>query len=297
MKQIIVFGGPTASGKTALAIKSALFLDTEIISADSRQCYTEMTIGTAKPDAAELNQVKHHFINSHHLPEVVNAGVFAAYAAPVVQDLLQKNGSVVIAGGTGLYIKALLGGLDDFPEVSPEIREQLNREWNEDDGESLRQELERTDPDWYSRTDLQNPRRVMRALEIIRVSGKPYSSFLGKPARKWDAEIRFFYPDPERQQLYKRIAERVRKMIEDGLEKEVRSLLPWREHPALHSVGYREFFEYFDGKTSLEHTVENIIRHTRNYAKRQWTWFRNQGDWTPVNPEKWEPSEALANQR
>jgi tRNA dimethylallyltransferase len=227
----------------------------------------------------------------------VNAGVFADYATPLVQELLQKKGSVVIAGGTGLYIKALLGGLDYFPEVSPEIREQLSREWSEDHGASLRKELERTDHSWYSRIDLQNPRRVLRALEIIRVSGQPYSSFLGKPAQKWDAEIHFFYPDPIRSLLYEKIALRVRKMIEEGLEMEVRSLLPWREHPALQSVGYREFFEYFDGKTDLESTVENITRHTRNYAKRQWTWFRNQGDWTPIDPEKWEPSDALRNHR
>ena len=226
----------------------------------------------------KIKQVKHHFINSHHLPQIVNAGVFADYATPVVQELLEKNNSVVIAGGTGLYIKALLGGLDDFPSVTPEIREQLNREWNKDEGLSLKRELEKKDNFLYSRIDLQNPRRVIRALEIIRVSGKPYSSFLNKPVQKWDAIIRLFYPDPPRQQLYEKIAFRVRQMIEDGLGNEVRALLPWREHPALQSVGYREFFDYFDGKTDLEGTVANIIRHTRNYAKRQWTWFRNQGD-------------------
>jgi tRNA dimethylallyltransferase len=286
MKKIIVIGGPTASGKTALAIRCALRLGTEIISADSRQCYTEMSIGTAKPSPEELESVPHHFISSHHLPFRVNAGTYVEYVKPILQKLLDEKGIAVIAGGTGLYIRALLEGLDEFPEIPDEIRAQLNAEAREP-GSMLHhlEELKSTDPVWYELVDRSNQRRILRALEVIRTSGRPYSSFLAGEKSVWDAEIRYFYPDPDRELLYERIEQRVHNMMALGLEEEVRSLQQWESHPALHTVGYREFFPYFRGEYSREKVVQLIIQHTRNYAKRQWTWFRNQGQWQALSTE------------
>lgn len=292
MNKIIVIGGPTASGKTALAIRCAQKLGTDIISADSRQCYTEMTIGTAKPSAKELSLVTHHFINSHQLPQKVSAGVFAEYSTPILLKLLSEKGAAVIAGGTGLYIRALLEGLDNFPEVPANIRESINSEAQTENALEIHQnELKMKDPEWYSKIDLNNHRRIIRALEIIRTSNLPYSSFLQSEKQKWNAEIHYYFPDPDRKLLYERIEKRVHEMINNGLEKEVHGLMQWENHPALQTVGYKEFFSFFRGETDFNTTVGMIVQHTRNYAKRQWTWFRNQGDWTPLNPD----SEAFQN--
>jgi tRNA dimethylallyltransferase len=286
MNKIIVIGGPTASGKTALAIRCATQMGTEIISADSRQCYTEMTIGTAKPTREELESVPHHFISSHQLPFRVNAGTYIEYAKPILERLLNEKGSAVIAGGTGFYIKALLEGLDEFPEIPDEIRAKLNKESKESGSLELhQQELKRKDPDWFGQADIQNHRRILRALEVIRTSSLPYSSFLAKAKVSWNADIRYFYPNPDRQQLYDRIEQRVLGMMVAGLEEEVRNLSQWESHPALQTVGYREFFPYFRGEYSREDAIKKIIQHTRNYAKRQWTWFRNQGQWLALDPD------------
>lgn len=284
MSRIIVIGGPTASGKTALAIRTAQLLQTEIISADSRQCYTEMTIGTAKPALHELEAVRHHFINSHSLPFKVNAGEFAVYATPVLKNLLREKKAAVIAGGTGLYIQALLSGLDQFPDIPDAIRNQLRREAETVNSlQQHRDELQKKDPVLFKTIDRNNHRRIIRALEVIRTSGLPYSGFLDKQHKTWEADIRYYYPDPPRHALYERINQRVDSMLDAGLEEEARSLLKWWPHPALQTVGYREFFSYFRGEESLARTIELIKQHSRNYAKRQWTWFRNQGEWKALD--------------
>jgi tRNA dimethylallyltransferase len=245
-----------------------------------------MSIGTAKPSQEELQSVPHHFISSHHLPFRVNAGTYVEYVKPILQQLLEEKGTAVIAGGTGLYIRALLEGLDEFPEIPDEIRAQLNAEARVP-GSIVHhlEELKADDPAWYEQIDRNNQRRILRALEVIRTSGRPYSSFLAGEKSAWDAEIRYFYPDPDRDLLYERIEKRVFNMMEEGLEDEVRSLQQWESHPALHTVGYREFFPYFRGEYSREEAIKKIIQHTRNYAKRQWTWFRNQGQWQALDPD------------
>lgn len=296
MKQIVVIGGPTASGKTTLAIRCALLLDTEIISADSRQCYTEMSIGTAKPEPQDLARVAHHFINSHSVKENVTAGIYEAYAEPIVNRLLATNESVVIVGGTGLYIRALLEGLDHFPPVPTTIRTELKLELEAGFAPQQLEELRIKDPVWYAKVDRNNPRRITRALEIIRTTGKPFSDFLLSKKKNWQGTtLRYFYTNPPRLQLYSTIDERVDQMVLSGLEKEVNDLLPWRSHPALQTVGYREFFNYFDGVDTLETCIDAIKLHSRNYAKRQWTWFRNQGDYIPIDPSNWNPEESILN--
>jgi tRNA dimethylallyltransferase len=298
MRRIIVIGGPTASGKTALAIRCALKYDTGIISADSRQCYVDMSIGTAKPNDTELSLAPHYFINTHHLPDRINAGAFCEYAKPILENLLQTNGVAIIAGGTGLYIKALLEGLDEFPEIPEKIRTTLLQEAQKE-GALIQhvEELKREDPDWYSKVDLNNHRRILRALEIIRHTGKSYTSFLNSPRHNWKAAIHYYYLNSERELLYDKINRRVDLMIEQGLENEVRNLEKWKSHPALHTVGYQELFPFFEGKTSLEDAILQIKQHSRNYAKRQLTWFRNQGEWTALNPSETDPESLLISDR
>jgi tRNA dimethylallyltransferase len=298
MRKIIVIGGPTASGKTALAIRCAKKYNTGIISADSRQCYTELSIGTAKPNDTELSSAPHYFINVHHLPDKVNAGIFCEYAKPILDNLLHKNGVAIIAGGTGLYIKALLEGLDEFPDIPEKIRVTLSNEAQLEGALLLhREELKIVDPDWYNKVDLNNHRRILRALEIIRHTGKPYTSFLNSHRHDWKATVHYYYLNPERELLYERINKRVDAMIEQGLENEVRNLQKWKSHPALNTVGYQELFPFFDGKISLEEAILQIKQHSRNYAKRQWTWFRNQGEWIALNPSETDPESILNSDR
>lgn len=283
MQRLIVIGGPTASGKTALAVKLADATGSEIISADSRQCYREMSIGTAKPSNEELSKIKHHFINNHSLPETINAGLFATEMKPVLTELFKKNNMAIICGGSGLYIKSLLEGLDEFPDIPDEIRTAVRNEMKVNGIKALQRELAVSDPEWFAVVDKNNPRRLQRAIEVIRTSGKKYSSFLNKPVQQWPFSISYYSLNPDRDLLYDQIGKRVQHMIDNGLEDEVRSLLPWRSHPALATVGYREFFDHFDGKLTLKETIESIAMHTRNYAKRQWTWFKNQGSYTALS--------------
>jgi len=283
-KLLVIIAGPTASGKTRLAIDLALHFNTEIVSADSRQFFRELSIGTAKPSTDELSLVKHHFINSHSVSETITAGKFGEAAVELLNSLFQKKDVVIVAGGSGLYIDALLNGLDDLPSANQELREKLNGIFLQDGITALREKLKETDPVSWSKIDLNNPRRIIRALEVTLSSGKPYSSFLrnkGKSA-EWDWLIAgISWP---REELYKRINDRTGKMISDGLLDETKNVIQYRGKNALSTVGYREMFDHIDGKISLEEATGLIAQHTRNYAKRQLTWFRKYPEMIWINP-------------
>jgi tRNA dimethylallyltransferase len=280
---LIIVGGPTASGKTALAIEIAKHFNTEIISADSRQCFREMNIGTAKPSEEELAQIKHHFINTLSVSEDVNAGLFCDYAHQIIAELAQTKSHVVITGGTGLYIKALLEGLDDLPAIPEDFRNALKLEYLNKGLPFFTEELKQKDPDHYKNVDLNNPSRVLRAIELIRFTSMPYSALINKKEGSKKYNSINLCIDLPRETLYERINLRVDKMIEKGLVSEVESLKDYRNQSALRTVGYAELFDFFDGKSTLEKAIELIKQHSRNYAKRQLTWFKNQGEYQMIS--------------
>ena len=279
---LIIVGGPTASGKTALAIEIAKHFNTEIISADSRQCFREMNIGTAKPSEEELAQIKHHFINTLSVSEDVNAGLFCDYAHQIITELSQTKSHVVITGGTGMYIKAILEGLDDLPAIPDEFRNELKLEYLNKGLPFFTEELKQKDPEHYKNVDLNNPSRVLRAIELIRFTGMPYSSLINKKEGNKKYNSINLCIDLPRETLYERINMRVDKMIENGLVSEVESIKDYRNRSALRTVGYAELFDFFDGKSTLENAIELIKQHSRNYAKRQLTWFKNQGEYQMI---------------
>lgn len=247
-------------------------MGTEIISADSRQFYTEMRIGNARPSEAELAAVKHHFVADRSIEKPLTAGRFAEEAAQKCIALFKKYEHLVCVGGSGLYINALCEGLDEFPEVSEAAKEEVLGIWTSAGLPALQQALAQLDPTYFSRVDLQNPRRLMRALEVCLSSGQPYSSFLGKKAaRPWKNV--YFRTNLDRALLYKSIDFRVDDMIEQGLEAEAHSLLKYRHLPVMNTVGYQEWWPYFDGEYDKERAIELIKRNSRRYAKRQMTWF------------------------
>lgn len=287
-KYLIVVGGPTASGKTATAIHLAQYYGTEILSADSRQFFRELNIGTAKASAEELQQVPHHFINSLSIQDTYSVGDFERDALDLLRQLYEKHQFVILAGGSSLYIKALCEGLDEFPEVPLEIRQELENVYATQGLAALQDELAQVDPVYFEQVDRANPQRLIRALSVYRAAGIPFSNF-----RIQKAEPRFFTPiylwlDLPRETLYTRINQRVDQMISAGLEQEARALYPLRQLNALQTVGYQEFFEYFDGRISYTEAIELIKRNSRRYAKRQITWMRRDGFWHifAVNGEK-----------
>lgn len=277
-KTLIVIGGPTASGKTELSIKLAETFQTEIISADSRQCYIELNIGTAKPDSGQLQRVPHHFIDSHSIFSGFSAGAFAEQALEKLNAIFLERDVAVAVGGTGLYLKSLIHGLDSFPETQPEFRNAAKELYNQGGTSELIRFLDLHDPEFLSKVDRQNPARMMRAVEIILQTGKPFSSFTLKNKHTVPWRVKAYVPDLDRKILYARINRRVDQMMDYGLLYEVRSLDKFRPLTTLNTVGYTELFSYLDGKSTLEEAVDKIKQHTRNYAKRQITWFKNQGD-------------------
>ena len=266
--------GPTAIGKTSLAIQLANKFNTEIISADSRQFYKEMSIGTAVPSAEELQAAKHHFIQHISIKDNYNVGDFESEAIKKLDELFKNNKIVIMVGGSGLYTKSVLEGLDYFPEVSLEIRQELNVKLEKEGLDSLQQQLHKLDPDYYKIVDLENPHRVIRALEVCISSGKPYSSYLNQPKKKRNFTAISIGLSAEREIIYDRINRRVDLMIAEGLLDEAKALFPKRELNALNTVGYKELFSYLEGKDSLETAVSEIKKNTRRFAKRQLTWFR-----------------------
>ena len=277
-KTIILITGPTASGKTAVAIELARYFQTEIISADSRQCFREMAIGVARPSAAELNAVPHHFIASHSIQEEVTAATFEKYALDKIATLFQEKDVVIVAGGTGLYIRAFCEGMDLIPEIDPAIRQQVIREYEEKGLGWLQSFLQEKDPAFYSSGEIQNPQRSMRALEVFLSTGKSILTFQTGKKTKREFNVIKIGLDLPKEILHQQIHRRVDQMINTGLEQEVKSLLLFRQRNALQTVGYTEMFEYLDGKISLAQAVEAIKTHTRQYAKRQLTWFRRDKD-------------------
>jgi tRNA dimethylallyltransferase len=283
MRKLIVVQGPTASGKTDLAIELALKLKTEIISADSRQFYKELSIGTAKPNEKELSQVKHHFIDSFSIQDEITAAEFAKRAELVLNKLLEKHKYAVLVGGSGMFVDALIDGLDDIP-VNRTIREELTVSYEEFGLQPLLDELATADPVFFERVDQNNPMRVIRALEAIRESGCKMSDLLQNQERKKDFDVIRFSIDWPRDVLYDRINQRVDIMIGQGLIAEAEKLFEFRYLNALNTVGYKELFQFLDGEINQNKAIELIKQHTRNYAKRQLTWLRRYKDLNYLNP-------------
>ena len=275
---LIVIAGPTASGKTAAAIEVARHFSTVVVSADSRQFYREMSIGTAKPNADELAAVPHYFIDTLSITENYTAGKYEKQALDLLDELFKTHNVVVLAGGSGLFIKAVCEGFDEFPDIDPQIRQQLNRELETHGLLWLQEKLKAADPDYYAEADINNPQRVARALEVFEGTGKPFSSFRRSAINKRPFRILKFGLDLPREVLYHRINTRVEIMVEQGLIEEVKLLLPYRQLNALNTVGYTELFDYFDDKTDLSTAIGLIKQNTRRFAKRQMTWFGKDKD-------------------
>jgi tRNA dimethylallyltransferase len=273
-KLLLVIQGPTASGKTALSISLAKKLNTVIFSADSRQFYKEITIGTAKPTLDEQSGVLHYFIDSHSIHDKVTAASFVSESLPLLNKAFEKFDIVILVGGSGMYIDALCYGLDDLP-VNQMIKNDLILHHQTNGLESLLDELKNCDPEYYHKVDKNNAVRIIRALEVIRISGKTFTSFLsGSKGNNHAFDIKKFTIDLERDILYDRINKRVDLMVDNGLEQEVHSVIEYRDLQALQTVGYTEWFDFIDGKFDKKETIERIKQNTRRYAKRQLTWFR-----------------------
>ena len=285
-KELIVLAGPTGVGKTDLGIWLARKLETEIISADSRQIYKEMRIGTAVPSKEQLSAVKHHFIQVKSVTDYYSAGKYEAEALHCMEKLFKVYDRVILLGGTGLYIDAVRSGIDTLPDADPTLRSMLQKRLETEGLGSLIYELEKLDPVSFSHIDLNNPKRVQKALEISLLTGKPYSGFLKRKPKDRAFAIRLIAVNLERNLLYERINHRVDLMIREGLEAEAHNLLKYRRYNALNTVGYKEMFSYFDGEQSLEDAVTKIKANTRKYARKQITWFRKEAKYRWFEPDQ-----------
>lgn len=272
-RTLIVILGPTAIGKTDTSIAIAQHFNTEIISADSRQIYRELYIGTATPDSQQLNTVKHHFIQTHSIHQYYNASKYETEALIELDKIFQKNQVAIMSGGSMLYIDAVCKGIDDLPPIDMEIRNEVINRFEKNGLDSLRFELKKVDPDYYAKTDLKNYKRILHALEIFYMTGKPYSSFMTKTKKQRNFEIIKIGLNTERSILHQRINLRVDQMITEGLIDEAKSVYKYKNLNSLNTVGYKELFQYFDGEITLEIAIELIKRNTRRYARRQLTWF------------------------
>ena len=277
-KTLITIVGPTAIGKTALAIEVARHYQTEIISADSRQFFKEMSIGTAKPNEQELAAAPHHFVNSHSIHDTFTVGDFEKQAIQKIEELFQKYDVLVMVGGSGLYVNAVLYGFDELPKADEELRNQLNQQLAYQGIEPIQKQLQELDPVYYQEVDIQNPQRIIRALEVCISSGKPFSSFRKTESKKRSFNSIIIGLDMEREKLYNRINQRVDLMMQEGLLAEVKSLQEFQHLNALKTVGYSEILNYLNGEWTLDFAIDKIKQNTRNFAKRQLTWFRkNEG--------------------
>jgi tRNA dimethylallyltransferase len=285
LKTLLIVAGPTAVGKTALCVRLARSLHTGVVSADSRQLYRELNIGTAKPKTDEMQGVRHYFIDSHSITDAVNAGRYERECLALLDELFKKKDIIILSGGTGLYINAVCFGLDDMPPVDPNLRQQLRIRWQTEGLEVLQNELRRLDPTYVETADMQNPARLLRALEVCLSTGKPYSSFRQQRKANRSFQSIFIALDRPREELYDRIDARMDAMLNAGLVEEAQSLLPYRHLSALQTVGYQEIFPYLDGDYDYDEMVRLLKRNSRRYAKRQLTWFHNQGDYHWFGPE------------
>jgi len=273
-KHLIVLTGPTGIGKTKAGIEIARNFNTEIVSADSRQIFRELQKGTASPTKTELEAVKHHFIHSHSIFDNYNASRFETEALALLEKLFLTHNTVLMAGGSMLYIDAVCKGIDQMPDADPDLRANLEAQLKEKGLENLRRQLKRIDPEYYCKVDLKNPARIIHALEISLMTGRPYSSFRTTPNKKRPFSILKIGLNCDRQELHRRINARVDKMVTDGLVDEARELYKFKYLNALNTVGYRELFAHFDGEISKEKAIELIKRNSRRYARKQLTWFR-----------------------
>lgn len=282
---LLVVAGPTAVGKTALAIRLAQHFGTSILSFDSRQCYRELGVAVAKPSASELALVPHYFINSHSIQHPVEAAGFVNYALPVLEQLFSQHPVVVAVGGTGLYLQALLHGLDEMPAIPPDLRHSLRQQYEAEGISWLYQQLQQEDPLYAADGEMQNPHRMLRALEVKRATGQSIRQFQQGRAAERPFRWLCFGIELPRPVLQQRIAQRIVQMQAAGMQQEARDLYPLRHLQALQTVGYQEWFDHFDGKISASEALEQITAHTRQYAKRQMTWFKKQQDLHWAGPE------------
>jgi tRNA dimethylallyltransferase len=275
-KTLIVVGGPTASGKTGLAVQVAKHFKTEVVNADSRQFYKELSVGTAKPTEEELKGVPHYLLGHISVDEPYTIASYAEAAEKVLDSLFERYNQVVLVGGSGMYIKALLQGVDEMPTITPELRQALNQEFKEKGLDWLQNEVSVADPEFYQQTDTQNHARLLRALEVIRTTRKPFSYFRKGSPKPLPFQVKEIAYEWSREALYQRCDLRVDQMMAQGLLEEVTALEPFKDLQALRTVGYSELFSYLAGELTLPEAIELIKKNTRNYAKRQLTWFKNQ---------------------
>jgi tRNA dimethylallyltransferase len=294
-KQVLIIAGPTAVGKTDLAIRIAKHFNTEIISADSRQCYRELNIGVARPSDEQLHEVKHHFIASHSIQEEVTAAGFESFAVEKVKELFNDHDIIVMVGGTGLYIKTFCEGLDEIPATDPQLRQRIIQSYEANGLPWLQDQVRLKDPVFYNSGEIMNPQRMMRALEVWEGTGQSILDFRKGTKAKRDFNIIKAGLELPREELDRNIRTRVDHMIAQGLLQEVAGLKPNRHLNALQTVGYTELFEYMDGRISLEKAIEQIKIHTRQYAKRQMTWFRKDSEIKWFSPSEFEKIIALVS--
>jgi tRNA dimethylallyltransferase len=277
-KTLIIIVGPTAVGKTDLCVKIAKLLDTEVVSADSRQFYRELAIGTAKPTTEEMDGVKHHFIDSHSIQDYYSVGDFERDCLMVLEEVFQRKDVAILTGGSGMFIKMITDGIDEMPEADLILRQQLAERLENEGLEVLANELKNLDPTYYAQVDTQNTQRVLRALEVCMATGKPFSSFRkNQKVERPFMMIKIALERP-REELYARIDQRMDIMLANGLEAEAKAVIAFREHYALKTVGYREIYEHLDGNYDRDEMIRLLKRNSRRYAKRQMTWFKNQGE-------------------
>ena len=284
-KYLIVILGPTGVGKTKVAVEVAKKLNTEIISCDSRQIYKELKIGTAVPSEKELAEIKHHFIQTKSIHDYYNASMFEFEVLELLDKLFIKCDHVLMAGGSGLYINTVCDGIDDLPAVDPDLRKELIEKYNNEGIEGLRKQLKLLDPEYYAIVDLKNHKRILKAIEVALITGKSYSSFLKHQKKERPFNVIKIGLEMDRDDLYRRINERVDRMIEEGLPDEARRYYKDKHLNSLSTVGYKELFDHFDNKITLDRAIELIKRNSRNYARKQLTWFRKDGDIKWFSPD------------
>jgi tRNA dimethylallyltransferase len=284
-KHLIVLCGPTGIGKSSVAINLAKDLKCDIISADSRQLFNEMSIGTAVPSKKELLTIPHHFIRSHSIHQYYNASIFEVEVLYFLDKYYKKNNTIIMVGGSGLYINAVCKGIDDLPTIDQKIREKWAIYFKEKGIDFLRQKVQEIDPEYLSETDQNNPKRLLKAIEVYEMTGKPYSSFLRYETKSRPFNIVKIGLNTQRERLYEQINQRVERMISDGLIEEAKTLIRYRHLTPLNTVGYKELFAFFDGEMTLEAAIEKIKDHTRAYARRQLTWFHRDKEIHWFEPE------------
>lgn len=286
-KFLVIVLGPTAVGKTAMAVRLAKYFNTDVVSADSRQFYRGMIIGTATPTVEEMQGIRHHFIGSLSIDEYFNVSIFEQQVLGLLDELFREKEIVVMAGGSGLYIDAVCHGIDDFPDADMNTRDALKKEMHENGLQPLLERLEKLDPEYFRIVDRNNPNRVLRALEVCLATGRTFTEQRTSPQKERDFLILKIGVNTDRETLFQKISDRVDEMIDMGLIEEARRLFPYRGLNALNTVGYKELFDHFEGKCALEEAIEKIKTNTRRYAKRQLTWFKRDEDIKWFRPEEY----------